>query len=76
MIPIAVTGITLRSINILNILTNHRNKSILFSIIIIYIIYNYNNIFIEFRGFSYSRKKLNIAAICLFTSFSLFHLKK
>ena len=70
MIPIAVTGLSLRNIDIFKILSNYKIKSISFSMISLYFIYNYN-VFGEFKGFPYSGIKQNIAGICLFISFSL-----
>ena len=70
MLPIAITGIIFAHIELLEQLKNHRNKSIFFSSFILYLIYNYN-VFGNFNGFPYSGIKNNIAAICLFISFSL-----
>ena len=70
MMPIAVTGLTLRKRDIFKNLSNDKIKSIFFSIITLFFIYNYN-VFGQFRGFLYSGIKQNIAGICLFISFSL-----
>ena len=70
MLPIAITGIIFAHIELLKQLKNHRNKSIFFSLVILFFIYKYN-VFGNFKGFLYSGIKNNIAAICLFISFSL-----
>jgi len=70
MMPIAITGLILRNIDIFKIISNDKKKSIFFSIIAIFFIYNYN-IFGEIKGFNYQGIKQNIAGICLFISFSL-----
>ena len=70
MMPIAVTGLTLRNIDIFKILSKKKIKSISFSMISLYFIYNYN-VFGQFKGFPYSGIKQNLAGICLFISFSL-----
>ena len=70
MMPIAITGLTLRKRDIFKDLSNDKQKSIFCSIITLLFIYNYN-IFGQFRGFPYSGVKQNIAGICLFISFSL-----
>ena len=70
MMPIAVTGLTLKNIDIIKILSNKKIKSISFSMISLYFIYNYN-LFGQFNGFPYSGIKQNLAGICLFISFSL-----
>lgn len=74
-IPFAITGITFAHIKILKIFVNHRIKFIFFFITILIIIYNYN-IFGDFKGFYYSGIEKNIAAICLFISFSLIPFEK
>lgn len=70
MMPIAVTGLTLGSKEILEKLKNYRKKSVIFSLSFLYLIYNYN-IFGNFKSFFYSGLKQNFAGICLFISFSL-----
>lgn len=76
MLPIAITGINLCFMDLLNILKIHYKKSIFFSIIIFYFIYNYN-IFGEFKHYQpFSGIKQNIAALCLFISFSLIPFNK
>jgi hypothetical protein len=70
MIPIAVTGLTLRNIDIFKSLSINKKKSIFFSMISLYFIYNYN-VFGQFKGFPYSGINNNIAGICLFNSFFL-----
>ena len=75
MIPIAVTGINLSSIQLLRLLKINYKKSICYSIILLYFIYKYN-VFGYFNGFSYSGIKQNIAAICIFISFSLIPFEK
>jgi len=68
MLPIAVTGLTLRNIDLFKTLSNNKIKSIYFSITSLYFLYNYN-VFDQFKGFPYSGIKQNIAGICLFISF-------
>ena len=71
MIPIAVTGLTIGYIKLLDSLKNYRIKTIVFfieSFALYIIIYNYN-IFGEFKGFLYNGIKQNIAAVYLFISF-------
>lgn len=75
MMPIAITGITLGSKEILEKLKNCKKNSIILSLTFLYFIYNYN-IFGNFRGFFYSGLKQNFAGICLFTSFSLMPFEK
>lgn len=75
MLPIAITGITLAHIQLLQKLKNHRNKSILYSLVILLFIYKYN-VFGNFKGFPYSGIKNNIAAICLSIVFTLIPLEK
>ena len=70
MMPIAITGLTLRNIDIFKALSNNKIKSISFSMIFLYFIYNYN-VFGQFNRFPYSGLKPNIAGICLFISFFL-----
>ena len=69
-IPFAITGLTFGHTKILQIFINHRIKFIFYFITIVIIIYNYN-VFDNFKGFPYSGIGKNIAAICLFISFSL-----
>jgi len=70
MMPIAVTGLTLRNKDIFKALSNNKIKSIYFSLTSLYFIYNYN-VFGQFKGFAYSGIEQNIAGICLFISFYL-----
>jgi len=70
MMPIAVTGLTLRNKDIFKALSNNKIKSIYFSMTTLYFIYNYN-VFGQFKGFAYSGIEKNIAGICLFISFYL-----
>jgi len=75
MMPIAVTGLCLRNINIFKTIKNDKIKYIFFSMIILFFIYNYN-VFGNFKGFGYNGIKNNIAGICLFISFSLIPFNK
>ena len=70
MLPIAISGLILAYLEILKKLSNHRIKSIVYCFTILSLIYNYN-IFGSFKGFFYSGIENNLAAICLFISFSL-----
>lgn len=72
MLPIAITGLTLSSLDILKKLKNYSIKPIFFCTVIIYFIYNLN-IFRQIKGFSISN---NIAGICLFICFSLIPIQK
>lgn len=75
MMPIAVTGITLGSKEILEKLKNCKKNSIILCLTFLYFIYNYN-IFGDFKGFFYSGLKQNFAGICLFIIFSLIPFEK
>lgn len=75
MMPIAVTGLILRNIDILKKISNDKKNAFFFSIIVLYFIYNYN-VFGEIKGFNFVGLKLNIAGICLFISFSLIPFNK
>ena len=70
MLPIALTGLYLKNIDLFKTIKNDKIKNISFSMIIIIFIYNYN-VFGEFKGFGYHGIKQNIAGICLFISFFL-----
>jgi len=70
MMPIAITGLILRKIDILKKISNDKKNVFFFSIIVLYLIYNYN-VFGAIKGFNFVGIKLNIAGICLFVSFSL-----
>jgi len=75
MMPIAVTGLVLKNIDIFKTIKNDKKKYISFSMIILFFIYNYN-VFGNFKGFGYNGIKSNIAGICLFISFSLIPFNK
>ena len=75
MMPIAIAGLILKNIDILKKISNDKIKYILFSIIALYFIYNYN-IFGNIKGFYFVGIKQNIAGILLFIFFSLIPLNK
>ena len=68
MLPIAVTGLVLRSINPIVKIKNNKKKSFLLIIIILYLILDVD-IFIRPKGFLYPGILLNIGAILLFCFF-------
>lgn len=70
MMPIALTGLTLKNIDLLKTIKNDKIKNASFSMIIIFFIYNYN-VFGKFKGFGFNGIEPNIAGICLFIFFSL-----
>ena len=67
MMPIAISGIILGSIDILKILIKYRIKSMIFCVIIFYFIYNFN---------FFGEISLILVSISLFTFFSLIPLEK
>lgn len=75
MMPIAVTGLCLKNIDIFKTIKNDKIKYISFSMIIFFFIYNYN-VFGKFKGFGCNGIKYNIVGICLFISFSLIPFNK
>ena len=70
MLPIAVTGLVLGSINIISKIEKNRKKSILLIIMFIFLILNFD-IFIRPKGFLYPGILLNIGAILLFSCFGI-----
>ena len=77
MLPISITGLILSSFKLLLILKKNIIKNFFCFIIIFSFIYNYNfNIFGNFKGFLYSGIKNNLAAISLFSIFSLIPFEK
>lgn len=75
MIPIAVTSISFSSIDLNLKLKNYKKRIIFFSLIIIYILFEFD-IFINYEGFHYPEILLNdFASIFLFISFSLIPLE-
>ena len=73
--PLAVTGLTLSSLNIIKYLIENRLKSIFFSIIFIFILFKYD-IFILIKGFGKQGIMLNIGSILFFILFYLLPLEK
>lgn len=74
-IPFAVTGFTLSSLNITNIVEKYKIKTFFICLIIYNLIQEYQ-IFTLFFGVAYNGIKLNVASVCLIIIFSLFHFKK
>ena len=70
MIPISVTGLTLRSLDLINKIKQQKYKSIFINIILIFILIKYN-LLNNFRGFSYPGIKANLGGISLFIIFSI-----
>ena len=75
MFPIAVTGLSFGSYEILKKLKKYKIKTIIFDCIFFYFIYNYN-IFGYFRGFIFKGFKNNVGGICLVIFFSLLPIEK
>ena len=74
MIPFAVTGFTLSSLKILNILERYKFNSFIFCSFIYYLSQNYN-IFCKSFAVSYPGIKLNVSSVCAVIIFSLFPIK-
>ena len=74
-LPFAVTGVLLSSLNIINLIRIKNNIYYLY-LIILYFILKYNNIFFNIPGIIYPGIKLNIGAICIFLSFSCIQFDK
>jgi hypothetical protein len=73
--PLAVTGFTFASLNIIQKLKKNRAKALLYNFIIIIMISTFR-IFHKIKNFKYGGIRLNIAASCLFIIFSLLPLEK
>lgn len=73
--PLAVTGLTLSSFNIIEKIKVKRNKAIFFSIIILYFLFKYE-IFAYLNGFTYRGILFNFGATFLFIFFSLLPIYK
>ena len=72
--PFAVTGFTLSSLKIFKILDNYKMNTIIFCIIIFYIVRIYK-IFANFFGVAYNGIKLNVASVCIIIIVSFFPMK-
>jgi len=68
--PLAVTGFSLASYNLIEKMKNYKKNAQFISLIILVFITKYN-VFSEKKSFKYSGLRLNISAICLFIIFSL-----
>ena len=68
--PLAVTGFSLASFNIIEKIKIYKKNAQFISLIILVFITKYN-VFSEKNSFKYSGFRLNISAICLFIIFSL-----
>ena len=73
MIPYAITGFTLSSVKFFKLLENYRFNTFVISILIFHFVQN-NEIFTNFFGVAYNGIKLNVLAVCLVATFSLFPL--
>lgn len=73
--PLAVTGITFSSLNLISTLQKYRFKSIFFSIIFIFMLFKYK-IFILIKGFGKQGFMLNIGSLLFFILFYLLPLEK
>jgi hypothetical protein len=69
-IPYCITGYILAYLNLVHILSKHRNISINFFLPILILFIKYK-IFLEIKGFYYQGLKLYALSICTFFSFSL-----
>ena len=69
-IPIAVTGLTLAKVNIIDSFKSIKKKSIFFFLIIIFILFRFD-IFTNIKGFTYRGFLLNFGSSFLFITFSL-----
>lgn len=74
MIPFAVTGFTLGSLNLIYLLISYRKRAIFFSLIIIIFLFKYD-IFIGIKGLYYPGIELNLGATFLFIFFSIIIVK-
>ena len=74
LIPFAVTGFTISSLKILNILGKYKFDTFFISLLS-YILTEHFNIFSKFVGIAYNGIKLNVLSVCLIIIFSLFPLK-
>ena len=74
-IPFAVTGFTLNSMKLLNILEKYKFNSICFCLLIYVLIQDYE-VFRKFFGVAYNGIKLNILSLCLVIIFSQFPSKR
>ena len=74
MVPFAVTGFTLGSLNLINLLSDNRNRALFFLLPIIIFIFKYD-IFIIVKGFFYPGIEQNLGATFLFSFFSIILVK-
>ena len=74
-IPFAISGFTLSALNILEILSKHKIKTFIISLIIYNVTQDYQ-IFANFYGVAYNGIKLNVISVCIVIIFSLIPLKK
>lgn len=72
MIPFAVTGITLATLDIINYLKNYKFRTFIYSFII-FIFFDYFNVFTN--SSDYNGIKLNILSLCIIFNFSIFPYK-
>ena len=76
MMPIAVTGISFSSINLISRINKNKTRIIFFSIIILYFLFKFD-IFKKFEGYVYPDILLNdFSSIFLFIIFSLISLEQ
>lgn len=73
--PLAVTGLTFSSLNIIRTLQKNRFKSIFFSIIFIFMLFKYD-IFTLINGFGKQGLMLNIGSLLFFILFYLLPIEK
>ena len=74
LLPFAVSGITIRHLDIIIKLKKYKESVIFFSLVILFFILKFN-IFVIIKGFWYQGFLLNIGGICIFIIFSLFSFK-
>lgn len=72
-IPLATTGLTISSIDLINKIKKYRIKNIIFLIMFIFILFKYN-IFTSIKGFGKQGFMHNIGGLFFFILFSLFPL--
>lgn len=75
MMPIAITGFIFGSFDLISRLKKNKGKILFFSIIIIYMLIKYE-VFNNIKGFDYQGLIFNIAALFLFSGFSVIPLEK
>jgi fucose 4-O-acetylase-like acetyltransferase len=73
--PLAVTGLTFASLNIIKAMREIRSKIVFFSIVLIFLLFKYN-IFTVIKGYGKAGFMLNIGALLFFILFYLLPIEK